>query len=1318
MWVVGSGEKARESGRARRNAPTSFPHKKRNTKSISSKLKYDENMNKHTQIVFGVIFWIFSALMSPIFGDDDGAYWQNENIYQRNALPASATLKLYSSESEALSQGADTDMRRTLNGDWKFRYAGTPSLLPEDFYKPTFDVSNFNDIRVPSNWEMHGYGTPLYTNVPYPFNATNFPRVMDEPADKYFTNADFYQRNPSGAYVRGFKVPSSWFGSNIYLRFDGVASAYTVWVNGHMVGYAEDSRLPSTFDITKYVKSSGNRIAVKVVKYSDGSFLEDQDFWRLAGIFRDVYIMREPVVRIADVYNKTKLSDGYTSGELQSQIVLSNTGRKAAKAKVSAKLISPEGEVVSTAETNADIGQGKMIKCNWKFPKIANVKLWSAEAPNLYKLLIKLEDENEDAVYACLNVGFRSIERKGMQILVNGKPVLFKGVNRHEHDPQLGQAISAETTKRDLMEMKKYNINAIRTSHYPNAPHFYDLCDKLGFYVIDEANIEAHALDKLNAANHPSNLPSWRNAMVSRITNMVARDKNHPCIIFWSMGNETKDGEAFRIAAEKVREMDPTRMIHNERNNSLSYSDVYSTMYSTPERIENRLKMIQNKIPELQMPAILCEYAHAMGNSGGWLAHYWERMRANPAFQGGFIWDWKDQGLLARREPKITLTDAAMPSRDIAVFPDCSRDKMLENASIVATPSVFATPTSSFTVVVSLNNMGYDSKNPQEYDGGPRVNTLAKFAKPKDEVIAQVDGVFSLKFGDFRKRLIFKVWDGYNFQEVGAEVDKPYRIAAAAGDGQISLFCNGKLVASKKCTTPTFASQKPLVAAMKARNNSGYDISFYGAIEKLDIYDRLIVNEPFVVPSRLKPVCSINFADFKQTNSREKFFAYGGDFADEPNNRSFCCNGIVGPDWSASPQSAAVAWVHQNIRTKLKSADDDKAVLEIFNENFFEPYRDVKLSWMLECDGRALKTGETVIDILHPQQTALTSIDISMENPPKEGEIFLRLKYSFTKATLDGRSAGDVFATDQFKLRGQYCSPELPVAETTLTREIDAHGISVYNDKFRVEFDKSTGLLKSYSVDGRTLISDPMQLSFYRPLTNNDMGSNMRKLQSGWKDAGARAVVEKCKSEAKGGVVEITSKIVIPAKESKATVVYTVHPTGAIDVRAEIYLDKGLQSPLRVGFSFQTPSKLSVLKWFGMGPGENYIDRLPGSYVGVFESTVDKMFHKYVDTQEAGNITGVRWAQLSGNGTLKLTALDKDSLFEMSVYPCLSEDIEQAAHPHQLPERKFNVVNVCAKNAGVGGGTSWSQTAQALPQYRIETGKTYKMGFRISGAKR
>ena len=293
---------------------------------------------------------------------------QTENSLLIDAGDATQGLPIAS-----LSQGADTDMRRTLNGDWKFRYAGTPSLLPEDFYKPTFDVSNFNDIRVPSNWEMHGYGTPLYTNVPYPFNATNFPRVMDEPADKYFTNADFYQRNPSGAYVRGFKVPSSWFGSNIYLRFDGVASAYTVWVNGHMVGYAEDSRLPSTFDITKYVKSSGNRIAVKVVKYSDGSFLEDQDFWRLAGIFRDVYIMREPVVRIADVYNKTKLSDGYTSGELQSQIVLSNTGRKAAKAKVSAKLICPDGDVVSTAFSSADIGQGKMIKCYWKFPKIAYV---------------------------------------------------------------------------------------------------------------------------------------------------------------------------------------------------------------------------------------------------------------------------------------------------------------------------------------------------------------------------------------------------------------------------------------------------------------------------------------------------------------------------------------------------------------------------------------------------------------------------------------------------------------------------------------------------------------------------------------------------------------------------------------------------------------------------------------------------------------------------------------------------------------------------------------------------------------------------------
>ena len=1273
-----------------------------------------KNMKSYLKIITAALI-----AAASLFASEDGADWQNENVFSRNAMPASATVRLYSSESAALEGAEDSDMRVSLDGDWKFRYAGTPSLLPADFYKQSFDVSHFNDIKVPSNWELSGYGTALYTNIKYPFNKTNFPRVMDVPENSAFTNFDQFQRNPSGAYVRGFKVPWSWFGSKIYLRFDGVSSAYTVWVNGKKVGYSEDSRLPATFDITDCVKRGGNRIAVKVVKYSDGSFFEDQDFWRLAGIFRSVSILRQPNVRISDIFNQTILSDNYTTGELRTSVMLANAGKSGEDATLSAKLLSPEGEVVSTAKTQTKIGQGKTLKCVWNFPKIKNVKRWSAEAPNLYKLVVKLENADGDSVYTAFNVGFRSVERKGMQFLVNGKPVLLKGVNRHEHDFKLGHAITAEITKRDLLEMKKYNINAVRTSHYPNAEHFYDLCDKLGFYVFDEANIEAHGLDSLNAENHPVNLPTWRNAMVSRITNMVARDKNHPSIIFWSLGNETKDGEAFRIAAEKIREMDPTRLIHYERNSSLSYTDVYSTMYVSPERVANRLKLISKKIADLQMPAVSCEYAHAMGNSGGALRAYWNEIRANPAFQGGFIWDWKDQGLLARCEPKITLKDSAMPSRSIAVFGDVSRGKILENASVVAYPSVFENPTAAFTVVANVNRHGFEPKIKNEYDGGPRVNADSKLVATKNETIAEVSGVFSLRFHDYRKVLSFSVWNGFRWDNVESPVDKPYRVAATAGDGRIKLFCNGRLVAEKQCPTSVYKSVSPIVAATKIRGNSNYIQVFDGAIEKLEIFDRLIENEPFVIPSRLRPICSINFADFIQQNTSEKFFAYGGDFGDYPNDRAFCINGIVKPDWTPSPQTAAVAWLHQNLRSKLNSITGDNAVVEIFNENFFEPYTDVKMSWTLERDGVALKRGETVIDCLDPQKTALISVDISPEEGqsfPNNGEYFLNVRYSFTKTSPDGRPAGDVFAADQLKLRGEYAKASFASGTFgKLTRRIDANSIVVYNDRFSAAFDKSTGLLKSYIADGRTLISKPMRLSFVRPFTNNDMGCTSREQIALWKDAGERAILEKCKSAVKGAFVEVKTTLLIPAKESKANIVYTVKPSGEIDVRAEISLDAMPSNPQRVGFTFATPSALSKRSWFGMGPNENYIDRTDGSYVGRFSASVDAMFFKYVDPQEAGNVVGVRSASLSGAGVLRIDALDKNSLFEMSVYPCLPEDIEQAAHPHQLPKRSVNTVNIAAVNAGVGGTTSWGKNAEAAPEYRVQTGKTYKMGFSING---
>ncbi len=1265
-----------------------------------------------------VIFAILAILWQCSFAVPTEP-WQDENVYEINKMPASATVKMYESQNDALNNEDESNLEISLNGTWKFRYAGDPNLLPKYFYKETFNTSRWNDIKVPSNWEMQGYSTALYTNMIYPFNHTNFPRVMDEPGNKLFTNAPMSQRNPTGAYVREFKVPSNWIGNKLILKFAGVSSAFQVWVNGRNVGYSEDSRLPSHFDVSKYLRAGRNKIAVKVWKYSDGSFFEDQDFWRLAGIIRDVSLIKSPEVRIADIFNKTEISDNYTSGTLKTEIILENTLKTAQEATLSAKLIDAQGKTISTAESKVSLAQGKSIKCKWNFPKIENVKLWSAEAPNLYKLLVEVKTADSDATYVCFNVGFRCIERKNQQILINGKPILFKGVNRHEHDCTTAQAISKETTKRDLAEMKKYNINAIRTSHYPNAEDFYDLCDEMGFYVIDEANIEAHGLDSVKSVNHPSNLPTWRNAIISRILNMVARDKNHPSIIFWSLDNETKDGEAFRIAAEKVREADPTRLIHNDRNHSLTYVDVFSFMYVTPERIKNRLNMISKKIEELRIPAVICEYAHAMGNSGGALKQYWDVIRSEPFFQGAFIWDWKDQGILTTREPVIKLKDDAMPSREVAVFPDGTRNKMLENASVVAYPSSFKSPTNAFTVVARINKQGFKPKKPINNSDGPRRNFSAPKKSTESEIIAEVAGVFTLKFHDNKKILAFSIWNGYNWENIEAVVDKPFMVAAAAGNGALKLFSNGKLVAQKQSSASMFKSSAPTIIASKYRVNDSMQYMFNGSIEKFELYNRFIDNEPFVVPSQIKPICSIDFSKFEQINTDKKFFAYGGCFGDEPNTRSFCCNGIVLPDWTPSPQTAEVAKVHQNIHTKLLSVEGSNASIEIFNENFFEPFKNVKMRWKVERNGDMVASGEMVIDELPPQVKAITSIALPNGILDNDGEFFLYTDYQLTENTLNAYFAGDVIAWDQMKIKGDYTKqPAEEEQAQNLTRELTPKTIKVSNNDFCAEFDKTTGLLKSYSYKGKKLITEPMTLNFWRPQTNNDMGRKKngpnRERLAIWTDMAHRSILGKCKSKIVGKNVVITTSLIIPAKESKAEITYIVKPTGEIDVCAEIEISDGVPPPQRVGFQFATTKMLDTREWFGKGPFENYVDRANGCWISKFSAKVDDMFFKYVDPQEAGNITQVRTAALVGGGIkLNIAALSKDRLFEMSVYPHLPEDIEQAMHPHQLPTRSVNTVNISAKNMGVGGVNSWGSFPEEYAQ--IKAGK-YKMAFSIKAS--
>ena len=519
-----------------------------------------------------------------------------------------------------------------LNGNWQFAYFKHPSQVPADFFLGK-GITQWDAIKVPSNWQLQSnrYDPPVFTNIKYPFE-------MNPP----YTPKDY---NPTGVYRTQFTLPNKWKGEQVFIHFAGVQSAMELFINGKQVGYHEDAMLPAEFNITSYLKKGKNELYVKVLNWSDGSYIEDQDFWRLSGIYRDVYLFATPELRMRDFSVYPQLDVQYRDATLQVQVEVQNLGEKVSDALVvQTTLKDSKGNVIGTEKASiADIAAGKEATVSAQIA-VKNPLKWTAETPNLYKVELSLLTAKGKVLQSFTqNVGFRKVELTNGLLLVNGKPVKFKGVNRHEFDPYNGRTITRQSMIDDIILMKTHNINAVRTSHYPNQPEWYTLCDEYGLYVVDEANIESHGL--WESGYYIGERPEWQKDIVERNVNMVARDKNHPCIIYWSMGNESGWGKNFDAAYEAIKALDPQkRPVHYESKNPayagvLSHYDIISNMYTELNHLNNLFT------EDPKRPVIICEYAHSMGNSLGNFRKYWELFATNERYQGGFTWDWKDQAL-------------------------------------------------------------------------------------------------------------------------------------------------------------------------------------------------------------------------------------------------------------------------------------------------------------------------------------------------------------------------------------------------------------------------------------------------------------------------------------------------------------------------------------------------------------------------------------------------------------------------------------------------------------------------------------------------
>jgi beta-galactosidase len=568
------------------------------------------------------------------FTEKEPRDWENTEVFNINREDPVATLISFPDEQSALEAiKANSPNYLSLDGKWKFNCVNSPDQRPFWFFKDDYDTRDWKEIDVPSNWQMRGYDVPIYVNIPYPFK-------MDPPKIPH----DF---NPVGSYKRNFKVPSDWKSKEVFLHFGAVSSAFYVWVNEQLVGYSEDSKVPAEFNITRFLKAGNNSVAVEVYRWCDGSYLEDQDFFRLSGIQRTVFLHARPKSYIADFFAVGDLENNYSDGLLRLNVLVKSADVNANDVVVTTSLFD-EGKGIYTESKETKMADNKVTV---DFEKsLPAIKKWSAESPSLYSLVISLKGKEGNILESVsAKIGFRKVEIVNSQLLVNGVAIRIKGTNMHEHDDVNGHVIDEAMILKDIRVMKSNNINAVRTSHYPQQELWYQMCDKYGLYLVDEADIESHGIgyDKdVTLADKPE----WASSHLDRWKRMVERDKNHPSVIIWSLGNEAGDGHNMLNGYKWIKGRDNTRPVQYERaedqtNTTERHTDIVCPMYASIEQIEDYAKN-----PKNDRPLIMCEYAHAMGNSTGNLQDYWDVIEKYPKLQGAFVWDWVDQGILQTSE--------------------------------------------------------------------------------------------------------------------------------------------------------------------------------------------------------------------------------------------------------------------------------------------------------------------------------------------------------------------------------------------------------------------------------------------------------------------------------------------------------------------------------------------------------------------------------------------------------------------------------------------------------------------------------------------
>ncbi|MGE9269821.1 MAG: glycoside hydrolase family 2 TIM barrel-domain containing protein, partial [Verrucomicrobiales bacterium] len=849
-------------------------------------------------------------------------------------------------------------------------------------------------------------------------------------------------------------------------------------------------------------------------------------------------------------------------------------------------------------------------------------------------------------------------------------------------------------------------------SHYPNEPRFYELCDELGFYVIDEANIETHGMGWGANNNRLAKDESWGAAHMDRMKNCLERDKNHPSIIMWSMGNEAGDGINFRKMSAWLRQRDPFRPVHYEQSGERPHVDLIAPMYC-PIRgdgwsMETFVKRESKKPLEKQRPMIQCEYSHAMGNSTGNLADYWELIRSERLLQGGFIWDWKDQGLFIRRHAADAVKDLSPHQSPTRLFGSLSESEGLYSGGLTVESSDALDLTDSVTIFAEVRGNFGGTKS----QGGGDNNRNASDGYP---IVTKGDTSYSMKVDASGSKIEFFIYTG-TWQTVRADLPQNWRgqfhtVFGVYDGNEIAIYIDGKKAASKPANGKIQPNHFDLAIGL---NTEVPTRRFDGSIRKVAIYAEPITPTNPTESNLPEPRVELDFAADATQEKTRSTFAYGGDFNDQPNQSSFCLNGIVLPGLAPSPQFDEVKKVHQEIHVTPNDLSQSSLKVDIYNERFFRDLSDIEASWKLLKDGREFAEGTLELPAIAAQETRTVTLNTGI-TPDPASEWLIRIRFDQRDKT-EWLPAGYPLAWDEFELPwGKRTPPSPTVSEGTVDFTETDQDVTLRHQPFEVVVSKETGMLTSWKVGDQDLLTSPFEFDFWRPMTNNDEGAKFPRKLAPWRTAGRKAKATEVTVTRKDQAVEVSAQLKIPVGQSRGSVSWTVYPSGQIEVKSS-FSPRGEELPVvpRIGMRAGILPSAIAWQWFGKGPHENYEDRRSGAWTAVHNGIAPSLFHRYIDPQESGIRTEVRWATLGspvGGLGLRIDATG-NSLLDMAVLPCAPLDLELGRNAIDLLSSEELTLRLDHKSMGLGGTNSWGRLP--LDEYMIQPKGSYEWSFLIS----